>query len=45
MEACVVCGGDSVKLGTLGSLTHYRCGSCGITFSGPIQLEWDDDDD
>ncbi len=29
--ACV--GGDVFKLGVLGALAHYRCRTCGCTFS------------
>ena len=43
METCPVCGGDGVKLGTLGNLTHFRCRNCGITFSSPVELKWDDE--
>ena len=30
---CPLDGGQGVLLGTLGSLTHYRCRACGIGFS------------
>ena len=30
---CPLDGGPGVLLGTLGSLTHYRCRNCGIDYS------------
>jgi transposase-like protein len=42
MENCPVCDGEGIELGTLGNLTHYRCRDCGMTFSSPVELKWDD---
>jgi len=30
---CPTCSGDSMMLGTLGNLTHFRCRQCGIVFN------------
>jgi rubredoxin len=40
MGQCPMCGGQSVELGRLGNLTHYRCIQCGWIFA----KESEDDD-
>ena len=30
---CPICGGDGFLLGVLGSLPHFRCRQCGVTFT------------
>jgi len=43
MQDCPVCKGLGIELGTLGNITHYNCRDCGITFSEPVEMKWDDD--
>lgn len=31
--SCGMCGGQATPLGTLGTLSHYRCRNCGMDFS------------
>jgi tRNA(Ile2) C34 agmatinyltransferase TiaS len=30
---CPVCGGESMKMGSLGKRSHYRCRACGHEFN------------
>ncbi len=39
-DACPMCAGVGVQLGTLGLLTHYRCRSCGSTYSIPCGAQY-----
>ena len=36
---CQMCGGQGQELGTLGTLTHFRCLQCGIIFAGTSEDE------
>jgi predicted nucleic acid-binding Zn ribbon protein len=38
-DECSMCGGPLVELGSLGSVTHYRCRNCGMDFSKPSKGE------
>lgn len=35
-QYCPTCEQPNVRLGTLGSLDHYRCRQCGDTWSVPV---------
>ena len=39
MRLCKLCGGFLIVLGILGRLIHYRCESCGMQFSKPLDKE------
>lgn len=38
-ETCPHCNGTALPLGTLGTLTHYRCRNCGWTFAETVERD------
>lgn len=30
MSGCIICGGELMLLGVVGSMRHYRCRCCGL---------------
>lgn len=42
-HACPICGGPGAYLGALGTLEHFRCTGCGMTFSRVTPAPYDVD--